>query len=144
MIQSSLFSNKLTFLEKFSFKLTEFMGSPFSLILHTIIIALVLSLRYFEIVGNFTVVGLAAIFSLEALYLAIFTQIKVNRNTKSLNEAEATIENIHEEEQEAQKLMVQILHFAHQMKTLQHDWDTLKKSGILRTNGNGHNQKAHS
>lgn len=86
---------------------------------------------------------LAAAVVIGAIFV-FFIQMGVRRNTKRLAEVENKIENIHEEEQEAHKLMIQILHLAHQMKTLQHDWETLKKSGILKLNGNGHNHKAHS
>lgn len=78
-----------------------------------------------------TAVAIGAIF-------VFFIQMRVRRNTKRLVEVENKIENIHEEEQEAHKLMIQILHLAHQMKTLQTDWDDLKKRGILKSNGNGH------
>lgn len=123
--------NNLTYLEKLSFKLTELIGSPFSLILHTLIIGTVFFLRFVGITNNLSLLTLATIFCLEALYLAIFTQIKVNRNTKNLAEVEKSIALIHEEEKEAHKLMMQILHLTHQMKTTQKT-----SSG----NGNGHSR----
>ncbi len=120
-------NHRLTFLEKMSFKLTELMGSPFSLVLHTLIISGVFLLRYLGITTNLTLLTLATVFCLEALYLAIFIQIKVNRNTKNLSEVESNIAEIYEEEKESHKLMMQILHLTHQMRTLQKN-----------NSGNGH------
>lgn len=130
-------------LEKFLFKLTELLGSPFSLILHTVFIAGFFYMRYLGLVSNLTLLTLATIVSIEALYLAIFNQIKVKRHTNSLSETTTIIENVREEEQEIHKLIIQILHLAHQMKTLQDEVATLKKNGIKHS-GNGHRIHASS
>ena len=124
-------------LGKFLFKLTELIGSPFSLVLHTVFIAGFFYMRYLGLMSNLTLLTLATIVSIEALYLAIFNQIKVKRHTNSLSEATTTIENMREEEQETHKLMIQILHLAHQMKTLQDEVAILKKNGV-KLSSNGH------
>lgn len=108
------------------------MGSRASLVFHTVIIVGALTLRYFAGINNLTLLTVATIVSLEALYLAIFTQIKVNRNTRNLVEAEGNIEFIHEEEKQAHKLMMQTLHMTHQMKSIQHELDLLKKKALIK------------
>lgn len=134
---------KMKILAKFLFKLTELLGSPFSLVLHTVFIAGFFYMRYLGLVSNLTLLSLATIVSIEALYLAFFNQIKVKRQTSSLSEATTVIENMREEEQEIHKLMVQILYLAHQMKTLQNEVAVLKRNGIKHS-GNGHRIHATS
>ncbi len=128
---------KPNFLEKFSFKLAKWIGSPFSLLLHTIVFGGFLVLKYLGILTNPILFILTAGVCLEAIYLVIFVQMIVKNNTKSLTQLQGNIEEIKQEEQEVHKLMVNILHLAHQMKTLQHDFDTMKRRNGLRP-GNGH------
>lgn len=133
----------LTFLEKISFRLAGWIGSPFSLFLHTVFIVGIFVLRYLGVISNTIPLALATAVSLEAIYLAIFIHMAVNRNTKSITVLESDIRMIQEEEKEAHKLMINIFHLAHQMKTLQQDVEALKKSGVFkRSNGNGHRVQA--
>lgn len=125
-------------LEKVSFKLTEMVGTPLSLIVHTLLFAGIFALRYLGVTTDYILLILTTAVSLEAIYLSIFIQMTVNRNTESLEEVEEDIEDIQEEafeEEEAHRVLV---HIGQQMKTIQHDLDVLKKSGILKTSGNGH------
>lgn len=76
-------------------------GSPISLVLHTFIfagffgsvIAGILELETMLLI-------LTTIVSLEAIYLAIFIQMSVNANTRSLREVEEDIEEIQEDVEE--------------------------------------------
>lgn len=130
---------KLTALEKLSFKLILWIGSPFSLVVHTLIFGGFFILRHLGIVSDYVLLTLTIGVCLEAIYLIIFIQMIVRKNTRNLIEVRENVENIQQEEEESQKLMINILHLAHQMKTLQHDVDCLKKNGIIkRTSGNGH------
>lgn len=125
-------------LEKISFKLTEWVGTPISLIIHTLLFAGVFALRYFGVTADYILLVLTTVVSLEAIYLSIFIQMTVNRNTESLEEVEENIEDIQEdvtEEEEAHRVLI---HIGQQMRTIQHDLDVLRKSGLLKTNGNGH------
>ncbi len=124
-------------------KLAKFIGSPFSLLFHTIIFGGIFTLRYLGIATDQALLILTAAVCLEAIYLVILIQTIVNKNAKSLAGVQEKIEEIQEEEKEAHKLMINILHTAHQMKTIQQDIDSLKKSTILkRGNGNGHRIQA--
>ncbi|MEK7616618.1 MAG: hypothetical protein AAB414_01025, partial [Patescibacteria group bacterium] len=82
--------------------------------------------------------------SIEAIYLAIFIQMTVNRNTQSLEEVEEDIEDIQEEVSEEEEAHKVLLHIGKEMRIIQHELDILKKSGILKSNGNGHGPKAHA
>lgn len=128
---------KPTIFEKISFKLAKWIGSPFSLFLHTLIFGGFLILRYFGIIPNAIVLVLAAAVCLEAIYLVISVSMIIRNNTRTLTDVQEKIAQMQQEEEDAHKLLINMLHLAHQMKTIQHDIDTLKKSG-LRLSGNGH------
>ncbi len=79
----------------------KWVGSVYSLILHTIVfagffIAVLIDLISLETMLLF----LTTIVSLEAIYLAIFIQMTVNQNTESLREVEEDIEEIQEDVEE--------------------------------------------
>jgi len=125
-------------LQTISFKLTEWVGTPLSLILHTCLFAGIFALRYLGVTTNYILLILTTAVSLEAIYLSIFIQMTVNRNTQSLEEVEEDIEGIQEDvtgEEEAHRVLI---HIGQQMRTIQHDLDILRKSGILKSVGNGH------
>lgn len=129
--------------ERISIRLTRLIGSPVSLILHTIAFGGFFIFRDLGFVSNNAFLILTAAVCLEAIYMVIFTQMIVNRTTKSLLVAKEAIGRIEEEENETHKLMVHILHLAHQMKTLQQNVEYIKKGGIFkRANGNGHRVQA--
>lgn len=137
---------RLNLLENISFKLTEWIGTPLSLVIHTLLFVGIFSLRYLGVTPDYILLVLTTLVSLEAIYLSIFIQMTVNRNTQSLEEVEEDIEDIQEdvtEEEEAHRVLV---HIGHQMKTIQHDLDVLRKSGILKPNGNGngHHRRIHA
>lgn len=122
--------------EKLSFKLAKLIGSPLSLFVHTVIFVTFLILRYMGIVPNSVLLVLAAGVCLEAIYLVIFAQMITKNNTKALAEIQNKIEVMQKEEEDAHKLLISMLHMAHQMKTIQHDLDTLKKTGVLKSTSN--------
>lgn len=133
-------------LEKISFKLTDWVGTPLSLIIHTLLFAGIFSLSFFGVNTNYILLILTTAVSLEAIYLSIFIQMSVNRNTESLEEVEEDIEDIQEDALEEEQAHKVLIHIGQQMETIQRELDMLKKSGILKTNGNGHhhNIKARS
>lgn len=130
---------KLNHLEKISFKLTDWVGTPASLILHTLFFAGIFALRKFGITTDYLLLILTTAVSLEAIYLSIFIQMTVNRNTESLEEVEEDIEDIQEDVDEDEQNHRVLIHIVQQMKNIQQELDTLKKSGALRSsNGNSH------
>ncbi len=132
-------------LEKISFKLVDWVGTPLSLIVHTLLFVGIFSLSFFGINTNYLLLILTTAVSLEAIYLSIFIQMSVNRNTESLEEVEEDIEDIQEEALEVEQAHKVLIHIGQQMKNIQHEVDMLKKSGVLKTTGNGHHHiKARS
>jgi uncharacterized protein YoxC len=76
-------------------------GSVWSLLFHTIAFALFFLLAVFQILSwEQMLLVLTTILSLEAIYLAIFIQITVNKHTQSLREVEEDIDEIQEDVEE--------------------------------------------
>ncbi len=76
-------------------------GSISSLIIHTLLFAGAFLLSVFELIAWETMLlVLTTIVSLEAIYMAIFIQIAVNRNTEQLRAVEEDIDEIQEDVEE--------------------------------------------
>jgi low affinity Fe/Cu permease len=83
--------------EKAAFGIIESIGSPLSIILHTIFFIAIFGLHFFGFATDNILLILTTAVSLEAIYLSIFIQMTVNRNTKSLEEVEEDIDEIQED-----------------------------------------------
>ncbi len=90
-------ANKVNEIEKVSIKITKWIGTPWSIIVHTLLFFGIFSLRFFGFRVEDILLILTTAVSLEAIYLAIFIQMTVNRNTAALEEAQDDIEDIAEE-----------------------------------------------
>jgi low affinity Fe/Cu permease len=89
--------------EDFSRKITRWIGSPQSIILHTVFFVVIFGLRLFGISGSDILLILTTIVSLEAIYLSIFIQMTVNKHAEELEEVSEDIEEIQEDVDEIQK-----------------------------------------
>ena len=78
-------------------RVTGWIGTPASIAVHTLIFAGTFALPLWGISFERILLVLTTVVSLEAIYLAIFIQMTVNRNTASLADVEEDIEDIHEE-----------------------------------------------
>lgn len=92
-----------TTLEIFSDKCTSWIGSPTSLVVHSLLFIAFFVVGFVGVPWNDILLVLTTIVSLEAIYLAIFIQISVNRNTQSLLEVEEDIDEIQEDIDEIQE-----------------------------------------
>ena len=85
-------------------RLTTAVGSVPSLIVHTLIFIFFFWLAFAGVLSwDIMLLALTTIVSLEAIYLAIFIQMTVNRHSKSLDEVEADVEEIQEDIDEIQE-----------------------------------------
>ncbi len=85
-------------------RLTTWIGSVPSLVLHSIIFFAFLILSVSGIFSwDLMLLILTTIVSLEAIYLAIFIQMTVNRHAESLREVEADVDEIQENIDEIQE-----------------------------------------
>lgn len=84
-------------LEKASVRLTDWVGTPISIVVHTIFFAGIFLLTLVGVSFDSILLLLTTAVSLEAIYLAIFIQMSVNRNTKSIQVVEEQVEDIAED-----------------------------------------------
>lgn len=131
------------------FKITEWIGTPYSLMLHTMLFVGIFSLKFINFSIDDILLILTTAVSLEAIYLAIFIQMTVNRNTASLESVEDDIEDIQEDvkglEEDIDEIQAEedsqsdedeqtkqaLTNIALEIKRVQTDLDLLKKRGVI-------------
>ncbi len=101
---------QLSSLERFSIHATRWVGSIQSLIVHTILFAAAFILVLLGVGFDKVLLVLTTIVSLEAIYLSIFIQMSVNRQTrrlhavsKDIDEIQGDIDEIQEDVEEIQE-----------------------------------------
>ena len=93
---------KLNF-ERFSIKATRWIGSIESLFIHTFIFIGSFILYFCGIPLDTILLVLTTIVSLEAIYLAIFIQMSVNRQAKKLKDVARDVDEIQEDVEDIQE-----------------------------------------
>lgn len=93
---------KLTF-ERISIKATRWIGSIASLIIHTIFFVGSFVLYFYGVSLDKILLVLTTVVSLEAIYLAIFIQMSVNRQAKKLKAVARDIDEIQEDVEDIQE-----------------------------------------
>ncbi len=99
---TTLQRNKIK-LEKGADKATRWIGSTRSLIVHTVLFLGAFSLPLFGISLERVLLVLTTLLSLEAIYLAIFIQMSVNKNTKDIEIIQEDVEDIQEDIEEIEE-----------------------------------------
>lgn len=89
--------------ERLALKTTSYIGSPASLILHSVFFVGIFSLQKFGYAFDQIMLILTTIVSLEAIYLSIFIQITVNNQTKKIHAVSVDVEDISEDMEEISK-----------------------------------------
>jgi low affinity Fe/Cu permease len=89
--------------EDFSKKLTRWIGSPQSIIIHSIFFVAIFCLRFLGLSSPDVLLILTTIVSLEAIYLSIFIQMTVNRHSEELEEVSVDIDEIQKDVDEIQE-----------------------------------------
>jgi septal ring factor EnvC (AmiA/AmiB activator) len=90
-------------LEDLAERFTYWVGSMSSIAVHTAVFAACFALGFLGFAFDKILLVLTTAVSLEAIYLAIFIQMTVNRNTESLEEVEEDIDEIQEDIAEVEK-----------------------------------------
>lgn len=83
-------------LEKITEKITNGIGTPISIVFHTIVFVGIFMLKLFGISIDQILLILTTAVSLEAIYLAIFIQMSVNKNALTIAGVEKDIDDIQE------------------------------------------------
>lgn len=84
-------------IEKIALRATRWIGSVGSLVVHTILFAFSFFLVFLGASLEKVLLVLTTIVSLEAIYLAIFIQMSVNRNERRLYAVSKEVDEIHED-----------------------------------------------
>ena len=84
-------------LEKISDKITTWIGTPISILVHTIIFIVIFSLKFFNFSVDQILLILTTAVSLEAIYLSIFIQMSVNKTKLTIAGVEKDIDDIQED-----------------------------------------------
>lgn len=93
-----------TSVEKFAFAVTRGIGSPTSIIVHTVIFTLCFIAAWSGAIEWATMLlVLTTIVSLEAIYLSIFIQMSINYTTEDIEEIQEDIDEIQEDVDEIQE-----------------------------------------
>jgi len=90
-------------ISKASDKFVEWIGSPYSLLVHTIFFGIMIALAFSDIGFDKVMLVLTTIVSLEAIYLSIFIQMTVNKHTEDLEEVSEDIDEIQKDVDEIQE-----------------------------------------
>jgi len=105
-------------------RLIEWIGSPASLVVHTIFFIASFALAFLGIPMDQILLVVTTVVSLEAIYMAIFIQMAVNRNTRSLVEVVEDVGEIQEDVDEIQKDVDEI---QEDVDEIQEDVDVIQK-----------------
>lgn len=81
-------------IDRFALRSTSYIGSPASLIIHTVLFIGIFALGFFGIALEQILLILTTLVSLEAIYLAIFIQISVNQQAVQLQAVSQEVEEI--------------------------------------------------
>jgi peptidoglycan hydrolase CwlO-like protein len=89
--------------ELIAIKFTKWIGSPSSIVIHTIFFLICFLTVLFGVELEKMLLFLTTVVSLEAIYLAILIQLTVNRNTTDLLEVGKELDEIQEDVEEIQE-----------------------------------------
>ncbi len=95
-------NRKLSLLESISHKATRWIGTPTSIVVHTVLF--LLSFLLMPVLGvDRVMLALTTVVSLEAIYLSLFIQMSVNHHNSRLNDLEEDVDDILEDTEELTK-----------------------------------------
>jgi uncharacterized protein YoxC len=90
-------------LEQLALGTTHYIGSFYSLVLHSVFFVGIFSLQWFGFRFDQIMLILTTVVSLEAIYLAIFIQMTVNHQAHKLAEVSEDVDDIQEDMEEISK-----------------------------------------
>lgn len=91
---------KRSLLERIALAAPRYIGSPVSLVLHSVFFVGIFGLQWIGYTFEEIMLILTTVVSLEAIYLSIFIQITVNHQARKLSEVSEDVEEISEDVEE--------------------------------------------
>ncbi len=114
--------SNLSFLERATIRMTQWMGSTTSIIVHTLAFIGIWGLLFLGLKFEQVMLILTTVLSLEAIYLALFIQMTVNRNTESLEDVEEDVDDL---ESNLKKIHKNVSSLAEDVDEIQEDVDEI-------------------
>ena len=111
-------------LENVALSASSWLGSVESLIVHTLIFVISFSLVLFGVDFDRVLLVLTTALSLEAIYLAIFIQMSVNKSAIRLAQVEHSVDEIAEDVEDIAEDVVEI---AHDVEGIEKDIDEIQE-----------------
>lgn len=99
MVKKNVVTRKESTLEKVAVQMTEWVGTPTSIGVHSVLFVLAFLVYFLGVAIDTILLVVTTIVSLEAIYLSLFIQLSVNRTTESLEDVGEDIEEIQEDVQ---------------------------------------------
>jgi low affinity Fe/Cu permease len=96
-VNNNVNHKKVSLVEKLSTQVTNWIGTPSSIVVHTLFFIGIFALGLFGFTLDKILLLLTTAVSLEAIYLAIFIQMTVNRQAASIRDIEEDIDDIQED-----------------------------------------------
>lgn len=84
-------------LENVALRITEGVGTPISIVIHTVIFVLAFFAYFFGVSLEIVLLVMTTFLSIEAIYLSLFIQFSVNMTKESLEDVEENIDEIQED-----------------------------------------------
>ncbi len=103
---------------------TRWIGSSASLVFHTIVFIGAFLLSFLGVAFDTVLLVLTTVVSLEAIYLAIFIQMSVNKQGTDIKEVSKEVEEIHENVEDIQEDVEEI---QQDIDTIQEDVDEIQE-----------------
>lgn len=113
-------------MKKVSYAITQWIGTPASIVIHTAFFIGSLFSYFAGIALDKILLVLTTIVSLEAIYLAIFIQMTINRHAEDL---EDVTENIEEISKDVGELSEEVEDISEDVEEISKDVDVLQESG---------------
>lgn len=126
-------------IENGAMRATQWIGTTESLIAHTIIFVASFAFIFAGVAAETVLLVLTTIVSLEAIYLSIFIQMTVNRNTESLQEVEEDIDEIQEDVKELESGVDEI---SEDVEEISEDIDKIQEKDAEETQEEADTRKA--
>ena len=131
VIQKSSEQQKKNRTASFEQRATNWIGSTVSLVIHTFLFLFSFLLGLFGVNWDRVLLVLTTLVSLEAIYLAIFIQIGVNRTNQSLKDVEEDIEEIQEDvgelQEDVEEIQEDVGEIQEDVVEIQDDFDDVQK-----------------
>jgi predicted transcriptional regulator len=116
-------AKKQSGLERGALTLTRHLGTPLSLIVHSIFFVGIFGLLLFGVPIDDVMLLLTTAVSLEAIYLSLFIQMSVNKASEDIDEIQEDVEEIEEDIDEIQEDVEEMGEDVEEIQTAQNEED---------------------